>query len=151
MDWVADGIAIGGIKDAIDFDRLEAEGVEAVLQLYGHEREQVYFVLPLDVLQLQVEDRRPLPPQRLRQGVKFIRLQRLAERRVLVCCGAGLSRSPTFVAAYLYEEGADLLEAFRRIRSRRPEVRPHRAMVRALVEYYRPEMPLEELLQALYR
>jgi protein-tyrosine phosphatase len=103
------------------------------------------------VLPLQVEDRCRLPPQLLRQGVKFIRRQRLADRRVLVCCGAGMSRSPTFVAAYLHEEGMDILDAFRQIRSRRPEVRPHRAMVRSLVHYYRPEMPLEDLLQALYR
>jgi protein-tyrosine phosphatase len=151
MDWVAEGIAVGGMKDAMDFELLESEGVEAVLQLYGQEREQIYFILPIDTLQLQVEDRRPLPPPLLRRGVKFIRRQRLAERRVLVCCGAGMSRSPSFVAAYLHEEGMDILEAFRQIRSSRPEVHPHRAMVRSLVDYYRPEIPLEELLHALYR
>jgi protein-tyrosine phosphatase len=139
VDWVTEGIALGGMQDALDFQRLEEEGVEAVLQLYGHEREKIGFVLPVDVLQLCVEDRRPLPVEALRQGVEFIRFHRLAGRSILVCCGAGISRSPTFAAAYLHEAGMDLREALRLIRSRRPQARPHREMLRSLAEFYRLE------------
>ncbi len=115
LDWVAEGIAIGGLRDVFDFQRLEAEGVEALLQLHDGAGEHYDFPLPIEVLRLEVRDREALPPRLLSQGVKFIRRQRLAGRRVLVACGAGMSRSPTFVAAYLYEEGMDFSDAIRQL------------------------------------
>lgn len=151
MDWITDTLAIGGLRDAGDFPLLAEEGIEAVLQLCGREREQLIIPLPLDHLRLPVDDRRPLPPSVLTQGVKFLRRHQLAGHRTLVCCGAEMSRSPVFLAAYLYESGTDLLKALRLIRSRRPIVRPHRALVRCLVEHYGLKMPAEELLQELLR
>lgn len=151
MDWITDTLALGGLHDLADFSALEAEGVEAILQLCGHCREELEVPLPVEHLRLDVEDRRPLPPRALTQGVKFIRRQQLSARRTLVCCGAGMSRSPVFVAAYLYEEGHDLLAAFRLLREKRPTVRPHRALVRSLVEHYGVEMPPEQLLHDLLR
>jgi protein-tyrosine phosphatase len=142
VDWVTERIAIGSMADALDHQRLAAEGVEAALQLYGHPREKVAFALPIEVLQLCVEDRRPLPEGSLREGVAFIRRQQVAGRRVLVCCGAGWSRSPVFTAAYLHEEGMPLDEAFRLIRAARPQVRPHRHLLASLVEIYGCTTPL---------
>ena len=151
MDWVVDGIAIGGMSDAIDHSRLQEAGIEAVLQLYGAERERIGFPFPAEVLQLPVMDRGSLPPPLLRQGVEFIRRQRTQERKILVTCGAGISRSPTFVAAYLHEEGADLLEAYLRIIRVRPQTRPHRALLRSLVEQYQLSNSAEEQLMMLSR
>jgi hypothetical protein len=65
IDWVAEGISIGGRRDIIDHGRLQEEGVEAVLQLYGHERERAGIPIPIHVLQLPVADRVPLPPDML--------------------------------------------------------------------------------------
>jgi len=146
MDWVAEGIAVGGLRDTLDHDRLRSEGIEAVLQLYGADRERATIPIPVELLQLSLMDRQPLPPALLRRGVDFIRRQREAGRPLLVACGAGISRSPTFVAAYLHEQGTDLVEAYRLIRTARPVIRPHRAMVRSLVSYYHlPEAVAEEL------
>ncbi len=135
MDHVAEGIAIGSLEDCLDHSRLAETGIEAVLQLYGHPRERALIPLPIAVLQLEVRDRVPLDPAQLRKGVTFIREQRRAGRQVLVACGAGVSRSPTIVAAYLHEEGSDLSEAFARIAAVR-SIHPHRALVRSLVDYY---------------
>ena len=151
MDWVAEGIAIGDMRDAIDHSGLREAGIEAILQLYGAERERVGFPIPVEVLQLQVADRVPPPPALLRRGVEFIRRQRAGERSLLVACGAGISRSPTFVAAYLHEEGADLREAYRQIIRVRPQTRPHPALLRSLIQYYQIDTPAEELLSALSR
>ena len=94
------------------------------------------FPIPVKVLQLPVRDREPLPPELLRRGVDFVREQRRSGKQILVACGAGISRSPTFVAAYLHEEGMDLLTAFQAVLARRPNARPHRHLVGALLDYY---------------
>lgn len=88
----------------------------------------------------------------LTSGVVFIREQRALGRKVLVTCGRGMSRSPTLVAAYLHEEGADLGDAFRLILSRRACVLPHPELIRSLMEHYglevRPEILLADLVRA---
>lgn len=141
MDRVADGISIGSLEDCLDHGRLTEAGIEAVLQLYGHPRERALIPLPIPVLQLEVRDRVALDPARLREGVAFIREQRSVGRQVLVACGAGISRSPAFVAAYLHEEGMGLAEAFARIASARP-IHPHRALVQSLAEYYNLDLQI---------
>jgi protein-tyrosine phosphatase len=55
---------------------------------------------------------------------------------MLVCCGAGMSRSPVFVAAFFHEEGMELDAAFELIRERRPIIRPHPRLVRSLESHY---------------
>jgi protein-tyrosine phosphatase len=134
MDWITETLAIGGLEDLMDFSRLVDERVEAVLQLHDA-HEEALVPLPVELLQLEVEDRRTLDRRVLTQGVRFIRRQQLAGRRTLVCCGAGLSRSPSFVAAFFYEDGMDLEKAFALIRQRRA-IRPHRRLLQSLHEHY---------------
>jgi hypothetical protein len=149
MVWIADSVAIGGLRDAIDAPALEAAGIEAVLQLYASPREKVAFTLPLDVLQLPVRDREPLPPELLRAGLDFLKAQRAAGRTILVTCGAGISRSATFTAALLHEEGAPLFAAFELLVERHPDARPHPALVESVIAYYRAPLETGELLRAL--
>jgi len=151
MDWVAEGIAIGGWYDAQDHRALEEAGIRAVLQLYGPDSCPEGFPFAQAVGQIRVLDAAPLPPELLRQGVEFIREQRREGRAVLVCCAAGLSRSPTFVAAYLHEEGMDLTEAYASIRARRGGIIPHPELVRSLIEHYSLATSPRELLGALLR
>jgi hypothetical protein len=147
MDW----IALGGRADVFDQRELERAGIRAVLQLYGPEPDPLAFPFAEEVLSLFVIDGQPIEPSDLREGVEFIRTQRTAGRPVLVTCGAGMSRSPSFLAAYLHEEGTELGEAFARILRRRPRVLPHPELLRSLVDYYALPMSAEELLVRLVR
>ena len=151
MDWITDGIALGSWTDACDHRYLEQQGIEAVLQLYGPEPCPDGFPFAKEFLQLDVRDARPLAPEMLRRGVDFIRAQREMNRPLLVCCGAGMSRSPTFLAAYLHEEGLDLLEAYRTIQARRRNISPHPELLDSLVEFYGLPVTGRELLVALVR
>jgi protein-tyrosine phosphatase len=139
------------MRDAIDFRRLQEAGIEAILQLYGAPRERIHFPIPVALLQLPVPDREPLDLDLLNEGVAFIRAQRAAGRLILVACGAGVSRSATFAAAYLHEEGLELLEALRQVLHGRPEARPHPELLRSLVERYHPSLSAEVLILALNR
>lgn len=151
MDWVADGIAIGSAYDTSDPADLERAGIEAVLQLYGPEPFPTALPFAAAVQHLFVVDGEPLAIARLCEGVEFIRAQRALGRRILVACGAGISRSPTFVAAYLHETGMDLLDAFGSIMQRRPQVLPHPELLRSLVAHYQLSVTAETLLVALVR
>ena len=101
-------------------------------------------------LYLPVEDGEPLPALALSGGVGFVRSQKAAGRRVLIACGAGLSRSPTFAMAVLKEEeNLDLLEAVRQVRARHPEALPHPVLWESLCRYYGEDIPLTQFLEAL--
>lgn len=149
MDWVADGIAIGGRRDALDHAALQGAGIRAVLQLYGPEPEPLEFGFAEESLCLFVEDGLPIASEEIRRGVDFIGRQRRMERPVLVTCGAGMSRSPAFVAAYLCEEGAGLLDAFCAVMRRHPCCMPHPEVLRSVMEYCRVGDPMEPILAAL--
>jgi hypothetical protein len=151
VNWVAEGIAVGGYADTLDHAALQAVGIEAVLQFHGRDPCPDGFRFAGAYLQLPVEDARRLPPEWLRQGVDFITEQRGLGRNVLVACSAGLSRSPTFVAAYLHEQGMDLAEAYLMIQAGRRSIMPHPELLRSLVSYYGLSTSAEELLVALVK
>jgi protein-tyrosine phosphatase len=151
MDWVAAGIAIGRRRDALDGDLVRGAGIEAILQLYGPERDPIEFAHVTHALCLYVVDGEPLSPELLTQGVSFIREQRRAERQGLVACGAGMSRSAAFVAAYLVEEGAELAVAFLTLMRRRPQIMPHPTVLRSLLEHYQVCDSFESILTQLVR
>jgi hypothetical protein len=151
MNWITEGIALGGWYDCIDHPGLEAAGIRAVLQLRDLEAALEDFPSGWTTLSLRVADGRPLPQDMLRQGVEFIREQQAAGRRMLVACSAGRSRSATFLAAYLHEEGMELEDAILRIIRRRRSVLPHPELLRSLIGYYGlPSVP-EKLLASLVR
>jgi dual specificity protein phosphatase-like protein len=151
MDMVADGIWIGGRRDALDHAELQRVGIEAVLQLYGPEPEPLAFPFARATRCVFVVDGEPIPPDALREGVQFIAGQRSLGRPMLVTCGAGQSRSPAFVAAYLHEQGMELQGAFTTLIQRRPQILPHPELLRSLVGTYQLSAPAEAILVALVR
>jgi protein-tyrosine phosphatase len=57
-------------------------------------------------------------------------------KKVLVHCGAGISRSPTIVAAYLCSTGLTVDEAINKIKVKRPKINPWAGFVSELKERY---------------
>jgi len=134
MDFILDQIAIGSYEDAIDLPTLEANNITAVLDL----TREANYSLPPSILRLKVpmEDRVPLRHDYIRLAVNWLR-NAARERRVLVHCIAGISRSTTIVMCYLYEEyGYSFEEAFEMIRSKRFRVDPHPALLESIQDYY---------------
>jgi protein-tyrosine phosphatase len=69
--------------------------------------------------------------------VDFVRARKAEERKVLVACGAGISRSVSFsIAALKEEEGLSLLDAYAAIRAVHPDALPHPALWESLRQYY---------------
>ncbi len=146
MDAIIPWLYIGKYRDTLNGALLSMHKIGAILEL----AEPVTYPT-LFTLYLPVEDGEPLPQHLLRQGVDFILAAKRQEPRVLVACGAGISRSVAFAVAALKEaEGLSLLEALRLIHIHHSEALPHPALWGSLCEYYQEDVPLHEMLGALH-
>jgi protein-tyrosine phosphatase len=141
MWQITDNLYVGRYRDTLDLKLLQAHSIDAMLQLADRVEQS-----GIEVLYLDVEDGEPLPAEKLRQGVAFVRDQLAAGRRVLIACGAGISRSVTFATAVLHEEkGISLLDAYHDIHSIHPDAFPHYKLWHSLCEYYHENAPFERL------
>jgi protein-tyrosine phosphatase len=72
------------------------------------------------------------------------------ERKVLVACGAGMSRSAAFAVAALKEdENLNLLTALRNVKSRRPDTMIHPALWESLCAFYQENIPFQNALNVM--
>jgi protein-tyrosine phosphatase len=141
MWQITDNLYIGRYRDTVNQTLLQAHSIDAMLQLAERVEQP-----GIEVLYLDVEDGEPLPAEKLRQGVSFARDQLAFGRRVLIACGAGISRSVTFAIAVLHEEeGISLLDAYHDIHSSHPDALPHYELWYSLCEYYDENVPFERL------
>ncbi len=154
-DHVIDGVYIGGFRATKFASELRQAGIISVLKLYesgswhsGFEpRSGSEGDWPEDFLVCEnaLQDGEPIPPPVLRRGVDFINAQVTADRPVLVVCGAGISRSSTFVLAYLLERGYRLPHAFALLVSHHHAADPHPEMWNSLIDYYKLGYDLEDV------
>jgi len=60
-------------------------------------------VLALNLI--DVDDPDYIPDELIEEALKFIKDERAKDKKVLIACNAGVSRSPSIALLYLYEEG----------------------------------------------
>jgi len=129
-------LLIGNQRDAANRERLTELGVTHILNVTAH--------LPLHFETSGITYMR-LPAsdsgsQNLKQyfseAINFIECARASNGKVLVHCQAGVSRSPSIVAAYLISTSHKTLsEAFSFIKDRRPIVAPNINFMGQLLEF----------------
>ena len=131
MNQIRPWLYIGNYRDTIDHALLADEGITAILQLAA------YPIYPDSVnMFLPVEDGAPLPDHLLRVGLDFIR-QHHADKKILVACAAGISRSATFCIAALHEvEQLSLADAYRAVKQARSIIIPHYALWDSMCGYF---------------
>ena len=87
-----------------------------------------------------------VPPGRMEAGVEFVRERRAAGENVLIACWEGMSRSSTFVMAYLIEAlDYDLRDAWDLLRARHSKASPAREMWQSLLTYYKLPYTIEDV------
>lgn len=148
---VQEGIYLGGIHALVNVDETLAAGIQAVLRVDNTSREQIQWPGSVDLLDLPISDAQAVDPATLYRGADFIAEQVAANRRVLVHCQEGVSRSVTMVMAYLIaHRSLSLAQAYRRIVFQRPVARPHAALLWSLVQAYNLPYSYEEVLHPLF-
>jgi len=143
IDHVIDGVYIGGIRAFYDIRHMQRAHILYVLKLYEYDP---FWPKPFRVLEVAVTDGVPLPRPALERGVRFIHKCVQRQQPVLVQCGAGISRSSTFVLAYLIERGMDLFDAYRLLQRQHSAAAPAMALWQSLIDYYQfPYTPFEAM------
>jgi hypothetical protein len=141
MHKIRPWLYIGKYRETADLNTLIAYRINAMLQLAERVNQPGFASL-----YIPVEDGEPLPHDKLRQGVDFVREQRAAGKTVLVACGAGISRAVTFTIATLQEEeNLSLVEAYTQILDVHSDALPHPALWDSLCQYYNETMPYQDL------
>lgn len=133
---------IGKYRETLNPYLLAAHKIGAMLQLADLVEQPGITSLYLDV-----DDGVPLPLELLRQGVDFVITNKGQNSKVLIACGAGISRSAAFAVAALKEiEGLDLLSGLRAVKQKHPEAMPHPAIWESLCAYYQENVPFSDTL-----
>ncbi|HVU13316.1 MAG TPA: dual specificity protein phosphatase [Phototrophicaceae bacterium] len=141
MRQIRPWLYVGKYSETLSRELLEANKIRAVLELAAPVNHN-----GMTTLYLPVDDGAPIKSAALANGVAFVRSEYAQGNRVLIACGAGISRSVTFaIAALKEEEGRSLLDAFREIAKAHPEGMPHPELWRSLCEYYDEDVPFLEM------
>lgn len=147
LDEVVDGIYISGARrmpGAADFRKLN---ITHVLRLHNPE---VEWPKDLVVFDNRLDDSTFAPKERLDRGVAFVKEQRAAGNNVLIACWEGVSRSSTFVLAYLVDAlGYDLRDAWRTLKTRHRKAWPARELWASLLTHYESPYTLADVMQWL--
>ena len=134
---------IGALRDTRDEDQLLGNEIGAMLQLAAEEPHR-----GIETLYLAIDDGMPLDAAMLQRGLEFIAAARARGVRVLVACGAGISRSTTFCVGALKEaEGLSLLDAYRDVHSRHRNASPHPALWSSLGEFFGEPVSYDSVLE----
>lgn len=132
MFKIRDWLYISGFPSASSANLVKAEGIQAMLQLFEPIETQ-----GIDSLFIEVQDGHEISPEAIRKGVEFVRQEHAKGKRVLVTCGAGISRSVTFSIASLKAiEGLSLADAYKSVRQHHPEAMPDHVHWKSIADFY---------------
>ncbi len=128
METIRPWLHIGTYRDTLNRSLLSTYHIGAMLQLAEHVQHP-----QIATLYLPVEDGVPLPRELVRAGTAFVPDAYQHQQKVLIACGAGISRSATYAtAARKAIENLSLLEAIKVIKSHHPDAMPHPALWESL-------------------
>jgi protein-tyrosine phosphatase len=143
MQRICPWLFVGSYRDTLDSNLMAAQRIGALLHLVAP-------VTPPGIVTqyLPIEDGAPLDAATLYIGVQFVLDQHVAGQRVLVACGAGISRSTTFaIAALRAAEGLTLREAALHMRQAHPAGLPHPVLWASLCAFANEPLPYLDLVR----
>lgn len=115
---------------------LSAMGVTGVVNMrHEYDYKDQFADAPLRYLHLPTIDNTAPTLEHLEEGVEFIQRELAKGGKVYIHCQEGLGRGPTMAAAYLVSEGMTPDEAWAKIRTVRPFIRPNTAQRNRLIEF----------------
>ena len=124
LSQITPWLYVGGQQRKRGLARMEARGIQAVVNLRGESDDAARGVAPEHYLWLPTTDDAPPTVEELTRAATFIAAQIAAGRGVYVHCAVGVGRAPTTAAAYLVSTGVGPAEAWATVRQSRPFIRP---------------------------
>lgn len=141
MHQIRDWLYITSYGLASNADYIRKEGFDAMLQLH-----RKIELADVDSLYLALRDGEAIPAADIVAAVQFVVDHHGAGEKVLITCGAGISRSVTMtVAALKAIEGGDLETIYRDVREHHPEAMPDQVHWESICNYFGETIPFWEL------
>jgi atypical dual specificity phosphatase len=137
-DIIDEHFLLGGVPMFDDFERLQGQGVGAVVNLCAERQDDQLRLrrTRMEYLWLPVIDASPPTLEQIRCGLTWIERQMYAGRTVYIHCAAGVGRSATLLACwYVYASDMGVPHVLRFIKARRPQVTLTRRQVRRVHEF----------------
>lgn len=137
-DMIDEHVFLGGVPMFDDFERLQAQGVCAVVNLCAERQDDQNRLQQahMEYLWLPVMDASPPSLVQIWRGVMWVTHHINAGRAVYIHCAAGMGRSSTLLACwYVYTRGMSVPQVLRFLRVRRPQVTLTRRQIRRLHEF----------------
>lgn len=141
MHQIRDWLFISSYALASNTEYIQKEDFDAMLQLYR----------PIDIPGVQSQflemtDGKPISTADIEAGINFVRDHHAAQEKVLVTCGAGISRSVTMtIAALKAIEGGDLEHTYRDVRKRHPDAMPDQVHWDSIATYFGEKVPFWDM------
>ena len=143
MDQIRPWLYIGNLEDSKNHSYLQYKSINAILQfeeLVEHEG--------IATLYIPVQDGLPIGYNNFQKGLDFIKEQKSLNKKILVACAAGISRSSTFCTAALkMDEGLTLLEAFKEVVKSHSDAMPNEAVWISLCNFYEERASYLEVMR----
>ncbi len=117
-------VFLGGQHVARGLSRLRGRGITGVINLRGESDDREKGVLLDHYLHLPTLDNTPPTLEHIQSGVDFIRHEIEQGGKVYIHCWEGVGRAATMAAAYLVSTGLTPEDAWAKVRSTRPFIRP---------------------------
>jgi hypothetical protein len=143
ISQVTDQLFIGKAKLVYQPEALHELGITSVVKLYEW---HPIWADGFRVLDSPFPDGEHIASERLAAFDQHIAAEISAGERVLVVCGAGMSRSATVVLSYLVASGMGLHEAYDLLWSKHHDTLPHPYLWRSLIEHHGLQHTLAEVM-----
>ena len=148
-DAIDEHFYLGGAIMFDDIERLQRQGVQAVINLCAERRddEQRLAAANMTYLWLPVLDMCAPSFEQIEYAMRWIHHQRQRNHMIYVHCAAGIGRSATLLACwYIYHRGLSAPDALQHIKSKHPQMALTRRQTRRLDAFaqsltHAPSMP----------
>ena len=146
MDQIRPWLYIGTLQDSKNYSYLKQNSIGAILQLEESVEHE-----DITSLYIPIQDNAPVHFSKFQKGLEFIKEQKVLDKRILVACRWGVSRSSTFcIAALKTEERLSLYEAFKEVNKSRSQAMPDLTIWESLCSFYDEKASHRELLRLTY-
>lgn len=145
MHKIRPWLFVGTYAESKNWEWLEKHRINALLQVHKpvtHSQISTWYVPAVDGQRISGAT--------FDNAIRYVRRQHRQHHRVLIACGAGISRSVTFTVASLKAiEGLSLEDAYKSVYEVHREAMPDHVHWQALCEYFHEEVSFWDLWAAV--
>jgi rhodanese-related sulfurtransferase len=129
------GLYVGGKLSTIGILFLRLNRFKSILNLRSEFDDENLGIEGFNYFYIRCEEFQPIMKGDLQTGVEFINQELKNSRKIYIHCAEGVSRAPSFAAAYFISQGLSLESALSSIKGKRPFINILDGQINSLREF----------------